>query len=170
MTNSDYPLQAGKGAIGARLRRLSERIDREAGRCYGQFGTRFEQRWFGILNQLTIHGQISVGSLAGILGISHVSVSQARKSLENEGYVASAPDPEDARKSVLSLTPAGKQLTRQFAPLWAAMEEASRELCEEADGLLEALGQLEQALDEESLTDRVNRHLAGQTAEGHEAG
>ena len=43
----DFPSRSGGAAIGARLRRLSDRIDREADGLYAAFGIDFEQRWFG---------------------------------------------------------------------------------------------------------------------------
>jgi hypothetical protein len=45
----DYPSRFGGAAIGARLRRLSDRIDREADGLYSALGIDFEQRWFGVM-------------------------------------------------------------------------------------------------------------------------
>ena len=159
MPIKDYPRSVHAKAIGARIRRLSERIDRESGSCYALFDTRFEQRWFGIINQLRLHQSMSVGELASVLGITHVSVSQARKSLETEGLIKSISDPEDGRRSILVLTAAGERLVTKLAPLWSAMESASEELFAEADGLLEAIGRLEDALEARSLTKRIMDQL-----------
>jgi len=80
--------QAGAAAIGARLRRLSERIDRDAGRLYAEAGIDFEQRWFGVINLLALLGPRTVGELASFLGVSHASVSQVRR---KSGRAADAP-------------------------------------------------------------------------------
>ncbi len=169
MPITDFPRSVGTKAIGARIRRLSERIDRESGRCYALFDTRFEQRWFGIVNQLRLHQSMSVGELASALGITHVSVSQARKSLEAEGLVKSVTDPQDGRKSMLVLTPAGERLVARLAPLWSAMEAASEELFAEAVGLLEGIELLEQALDARSLTSRIIDRLDAENPGGPQA-
>ena len=66
----DYPSHHRGAAIGARLRRLSERIDREANAIYAEMDIEFEQRWFGVLNQLALSGPMSVGELAAVLGVA----------------------------------------------------------------------------------------------------
>ncbi|RYG81768.1 MAG: MarR family transcriptional regulator, partial [Alphaproteobacteria bacterium] len=46
---SDYSRSFGGAALGARLRRASERIDRDGTRVYATRDVRFEQRWYGVL-------------------------------------------------------------------------------------------------------------------------
>jgi MarR family transcriptional regulator, organic hydroperoxide resistance regulator len=142
-------------ALGARLRRLSERIDTDAARAYAAHGVEFEQRWFGVLNQLVWKGPMSVGALAEALGITHVSVSQTRVSLEKAGLIRQEPDASDARRRLLSLSPSGKALAARLAPLWEAFEQASVALDAEAGGLIAALDRLEAALGRRSLLDRI---------------
>lgn len=142
-------------ALGARLRRLSERIDTDAARVYAAQGVEFEQRWFGVLNQLALKGPMSVGALAEALGITHVSVSQTRVSLERAGLIRQEPDASDARRRLLSLSTSGKALAARLAPLWAAFEQASLALDAEAGGLSAALDRLEAALARRSLFDRI---------------
>ncbi|MBP7336073.1 MarR family transcriptional regulator [Niveispirillum sp.] len=151
----DYVKAKAGAAIGARLRRLSERIDGEATQAYAAQGVVFEQRWFGVLNQLALNGPMSVGELAQALRITHVSVSQARLSLEKAGMIQQEPDAADARRRLLSLSGAGRELVTRLGPLWAAFEQASMELDREAGGLVEMLDRLEAALDRRSLFHRV---------------
>ena len=160
----DFLRQMGAAALGAWLRRLSERVDREAARIYEDADVAFEQRWFGILNQLALHGARSVGDIAAALGVSHAAVSQSRASLEKAELVVSQPDPNDGRSRTLRLTPKGQQLYLRMAPLWEDMAKASAELDREAGGVVAALARLEQALDRTSLDRRVRRLAApGQT-------
>ncbi len=151
----DYVRAKAGAALGARLRRLSERIDNDAARAYAARGVEFEQRWFGVLNQLALNGPMSVGALAEALGITHVSVSQTRVSLEKAGLIRQEPDPTDARRRLLSLSTAGRALAARLAPLWAAFEQASLEIDAEVDGLLDALDRLEAALERQSLFERI---------------
>lgn len=151
----DYTRGAGGAAIGARLRRVSEWIDGDATRVYGALGIDFEQRWFGVLNQLARHGPASVGELALALRITHVSVSQTRQSLERAGIVASEADPADARRRRLSLTEDGARLVERLTPLWRAFEEAAQELNAEAGDVAAALDRLDDALTRKSLFDRI---------------
>lgn len=64
---SDDSGQPGGASVGALLRRLSERIDRDANRVYSQLGAVFEQRWMGVLNLLALRGPMSVKELAAVL-------------------------------------------------------------------------------------------------------
>ncbi|WP_224372366.1 MarR family winged helix-turn-helix transcriptional regulator [Hyalangium versicolor] len=152
----DYVRAKAGAAIGARLRRLSERIDSDAARAYAAQGVEFEQRWFGVLNQLALNGPMSVGALAEALGITHVSVSQTRVSLERAGLIRQEPDASDARRRLLSLNPQGKALAARLEPLWAAFEQASLSLDAEVGGLIESLDRLEAALERQSLFDRIS--------------
>ena len=151
----DYVGEVGGAALGGRLRRLSAAVDADASRVYAARGIRFEQRWFGVINQLALAGPSSVRQLADVLGITHASVSETRQSLEKAGLITSEPDPGDARRRTLALSPAGKALVTELRPLWGAFDEAARELDAEAGGVTELLARLEQALAQKSLYERI---------------
>lgn len=162
MPSSDYTTQAGGAALGGRLRRLSSAIDADAARVYAAFGVEFEQRWFGVLNQLSLHGPMTVSELGTALRITHVSVSQTRDSLAKAGIVQSAPHESDARKRTLSLTKSGAALVAKLRPLWDAFDEAARALDAEAGHVAAALDRLDAALDERSLFERIMARLPPQ--------
>lgn len=157
----DYSRSIGGAAIGARLRRLSEMFDGDTARIYAGLGIAFEQRWFGVMNQLVLNGPATVGELATTLRITHASVSQTRTSLERAGLVSSAPDPVDARRRRLALTDAGRDLAQRLAPVWAAFEDAARELDAEAGKVAAALDRLDDALARRSLHARIHDRLLG---------
>jgi DNA-binding MarR family transcriptional regulator len=156
----DYTRKYGPAAIGARLRRLSESIDEDAGRIYVDLGIDFQQRWVGILEQLHDRGALPVGELAASLGIRHSSVSQTRRSLEEAGLVESQVDPQDGRSRLLRLSGSGKELVRRLQPLWKILNATSLELDQEADHVIAALDRLDRALERLSLYDRVRQKLA----------
>lgn len=156
---TNYTRNQGGAAIGARLRRLSERIDREATQLYRELGLEFEQRWFGVLNLLARYGSLSVGEIAAPLGISHASVSQTRESLESRGLIRWRANPDDQRSRHLQLTAAGKRLVAQLTPLWTALSDAAQELNTEAGDAVAVLERLDRALERQSLTDRVLARL-----------
>lgn len=159
MSDSDFNREAGSSALGARLRRLSEQIDRDATRVYAARGIEFEQRWFGPLNQLTHHGPLAIGEIAERLRITHVSVSQAARSLEVAGLVSSCADVADGRRRLLSLTPKGDALVRELTPMWAAFDKAAAALNAEAGGIVAVLDHLDDALARMSLFDRISELL-----------
>jgi MarR family transcriptional regulator, organic hydroperoxide resistance regulator len=156
---SDYIERYGPAAIGARLRRLSEMLDNDAGRIYSALGEKFEQRWVGVIEHLATHGTASVGEIAAALGISHPSVSQARTSLQARGLIRSKPDPQDARSRKLSLSPAGNELFARLNPLWLILDRVAIELNEEAGDAFAALTRLDAALARKSLYDRISDRL-----------
>ncbi|MCR9268302.1 MAG: MarR family transcriptional regulator [Alphaproteobacteria bacterium] len=154
----------GAAALGGRLRRLSDRIDREAKTLYEAYDTPFEQRWLPTFNALRGGDALSVQDLADRLGVSHVSVSVTRTALEKAGLIQSAPDGKDGRRRVLTLTDQGKALSQQLAPLFDALNEAAIALNAEAGDAIATLARLEAALDRESLSQRVTAILqAGET-------
>jgi MarR family transcriptional regulator, organic hydroperoxide resistance regulator len=157
--SADYSRQAGGAALAARLRRLAERVDREASRLYATQDIRFEQRWYGLINQLVLNGPMSIGDIGRALHITHVSVSQASRSLEAAGIIQSAASAADARRRELRLTARGKKLVAQLAPLWQALNAVGEELNAEAGDVVRLLDRLDDALERQSLFDRVAERL-----------
>ena len=149
-----------KTAIGKRLRRLSELIDRDAKSLYKEQGVQFEQRWFGVLNELVVNGPMTVKELAQALRITHASVSETRRSLEAANIIAAKADKSDGRQRILYLTAKGKRLVDTLSPLWQALEDASIELNHEARNVVAALDRLDAALMRKSLYDRAAEYLA----------
>lgn len=150
---------AGAAALGARLRRLSERIDRDAARLYQDAGVAFEQRWFGVVRLLAASGPLSVGEMAPLLGVSHATVSQIRSGLAAAGLIDWAAVAGNPRQRRLRLTPEGVAMASRLTPLWTALSESAVELNAEAGDALAALQRLEDALARASLHERVRTRL-----------
>jgi MarR family transcriptional regulator, organic hydroperoxide resistance regulator len=157
---TDRTRALGPLALGSRLRRLSERLDQDAARIYAELGIRFEQRWWGVMEQLVEHGPASVGELTRALGISHPSVSQTRQSLETAGLIVSVADPRDARSRRLELSEQGHALYLRLAPVWTAMDAVAVELDAEAADVVSTLDRLDAALARTSLHERIRRAMA----------
>jgi len=148
--------QVGGAAIGARLRRLSERIDREANAIYAACGVDFEQRWYGVLSLLDERGSLSVVDIARLLGVTHVAVSQVRRDLMGAGLVMATPDEADGRRRTLSLSEEGRALVLRLQPMWDALNRAAEGLNAEAGDPSAALDRLQAALDRASLGNRFD--------------
>jgi len=158
----DYSRSFGGAALGARLRRASERLDRDGARVYAAQGIRFEQRWYGILRQLVEHGRpMAVGEIATILRITHASVSEASRSMEKAGFIASSAAAEDGRRRLLHLTESGQALAVRLTPLWEAFNTAAQDLNDEAGDLVRLLDRLDDALDRQSMFDRIMDQVPG---------
>jgi len=155
----DYVRSKAAAALGARLRRLSEAVDGDTARIYAELGVVFEQRWFGVLNQLRLGGPATVGDIAGRLRITHASVSQSRHSLQAAGLVTSEADHTDRRRHLIFLTDKGHSLATRLGPVWQAFEAAAEEVDAEAGNVVAALDRLDAALAERSLFDRIRAKL-----------
>lgn len=149
------PRQASGAAIGARLRRLSDRIDREAAAVYAARGFAFEQRWYGTLSLLDERGPLSVSEIASALNVTHVAVSQVRQSLAAAGLIDTVPDPQDGRRRALTLTAKGLAFVGEIRPLWEALEAVGAQINREADDPAAALDRLERALNRMSIGQRI---------------
>jgi DNA-binding MarR family transcriptional regulator len=157
----DYSRGFGGAALGARLRRASERIDRDSTRVYAAQTFRFEQRWYGVLRQLVEHGRpMAVGEIATILRITHASVSESSRSMEKAGLVTSWAAADDGRRRLLQLTEQGQALVTRLTPLWEAFSAAARDLNAEAGDLVSLLDRLDDALDRQSMFDRIMAQAA----------
>jgi len=159
----------GNAAVGGRLRRISERIDRESRAVYKHLGLEFEQRWVGVLIILLERQSATVGELAEGVGITQPSMSQTLRSLQAAKLVSSRPDPGDPRRRIQRLTKAGEALVNKARPVWEALIGAARELDDIGIDLVTPLERLEDELDKESILDRALRHLsaaAGKSPEG----
>lgn len=153
---TDYIQKKGAAALGTRLRRLSEQMDREIQHVYGEYDLGFEPRWFPIVSALSEYGFLSVGDLADLIGVSHAAVSQLRVELANARLIRSKADPSDGRRQLIALTPSGRRQVRMLRPIWDAITEATIELCiEAAPDLLNAIDRIETALREKSMQRRV---------------
>lgn len=157
----DFVRDQREGAFGTRLRRLSERLDREVQDIYRHAGEGFEPRWFAVVAALR-EGPATVGELAGRIGVTHAAISQVRGALAERGLVRAVPDPDDQRRQHLELTERGRETAARLEPLWAAIAAATRELlAQAAPDLIADLERLESALGKQGLSARVMARLQG---------
>lgn len=148
--------------MACRIRRLSERLDRDLRDIYQANGVYFDPAWFPVVAALNDHGPLSLIELGDATGLGAASISALRGRLVSEGVVEPGQDPRDLRRQRLSLTPKGRALVLELEALWCAIGKASQALCAEtAPALLSELEVLEQALHRRRLPARVKAHLGG---------
>jgi MarR family transcriptional regulator, organic hydroperoxide resistance regulator len=164
-SNRDFIRQQGNGGVGARLRRLSERIDREANAVYAHLGITFEQRWMALLMLLDERGEMTVGELARALAITQPSVSQTLRSLQAARIVSEKSDPRDGRLKLQRLTKSGLEFVGRVRPVWAALVEAANDLDREGIDLITPLDQVERMLDRKSLFHRALGYMKSPSKE-----
>jgi DNA-binding MarR family transcriptional regulator len=104
-------------------------------------------------------GGMSIRELADRCGVTHSAMSQSVAAMRDAELVESEPG-TDARSRVITLTARGHEVAAVFWREWYATESAVREVAEEAGVDLEQVAAgMDAALDRESFTDRVLRHL-----------
>lgn len=108
-----------------------------------------EQQW-RVLRVLQEAGETDASQVAEAACILPPSLTRMARSLESRGFIEQRKDPHDGRRSLLSLTGAGKMFLRSVSPesaaIYAQIEaqigpERIAHLLDELSALLEALEQ-----------------------------
>jgi DNA-binding MarR family transcriptional regulator len=104
-----------------RLTVLSNRLTRRVARFYGE---RFklsapEWRTMAVLGQ---QGAMSANAVISQTTMDKVRVSRAVAKLLKTGLITREADPQDRRRAILDLTPAGQDIYRQIVPLVQEVE------------------------------------------------
>lgn len=138
---------AGPGADDALLLAMLRLVDLAVRPLQGDLGRRHRlglSEW-RTLAVLEAHPGCAAIEVARRSGLDKMSVSRALASLEASGRIARRPDPDDARRSLATLTPAGRALCRALrapaagcgAALVAALDAAERR---QLQALVERMG------------------------------
>lgn len=146
----------GPLAFASRLKRLQDRLLRDAKRIYRELDSEFQPRWFLPFYALSSRSQVSITQLAASLSLSHAAVNHMAKELIDAGFVAESRDTHDDRKRLLSLTDEGYAMADKLSPVWSAFRSATQELFEDSGcDMVKCLSALERALDHKGIYERV---------------
>jgi GNAT superfamily N-acetyltransferase len=151
----DHIHALGLMALGSRLRRLSDTMMGAVSALYADAAVGFEPRWFPLYRLLEAHGPLPVSEAAARLRVTHAAVSTLARQMRHRGLVQAEKDPTDERRTLLSLTDAGRALGDGLAALWADLEQAITGLLGEGPDLMAAVSGVEAALARRALVDRV---------------
>jgi DNA-binding MarR family transcriptional regulator/ribosomal protein S18 acetylase RimI-like enzyme len=144
--------------LGLRLRNVYDLLIRDVKQYYKLQESDFEPRWFPLIVLLSDRTSMSVTEIARELGQSHVAIVQLSAILEKKGLISTKKDRKDIRRRLLCLSPQGKETVEKLTPVWEHILEATRSLLDEnAPEFLSQLSLLEQALNDESLLERIQR-------------
>ncbi|PEQ14191.1 MarR family transcriptional regulator [Novosphingobium sp. PC22D] len=151
----DVVAELGGVFLGARLRRLAERLQADAAQVIAEAGIDAQPSHMPLLAALDREA-MTVGRLAEALGASQPGVTRGLNQLQASGLVETR-DGEDARARLVALTPAGEAaMAKVRARVWPPVSRAVDALCGgDAGPLLDRLAALEAAMAERSLLARV---------------
>ena len=157
----DFLKDLGLGALGSRLRRLTERLNAGVAAAYAASGVAFEPGWYGLFRLIEARDGVAIGDASVLLSVSHPTVVQTARALARAGLVEDGADQRDRRRRLLRLTAKGRATAEALRPAWAATEAAAAGLLEEAEtDLLAALERLEAALARRSYAERIAKEFA----------
>jgi MarR family transcriptional regulator, organic hydroperoxide resistance regulator len=157
-TTGDFVESLGPAFLAHLLRRISDALVEADRQWHAEAGIKNPPRTSSTLLALDANGPMSVTQLAGLLRQSHQLVMQWIHALQAEGLVESKRDPSDARRTLVSLTRAGRKQIPALRHTIAAVEHATRALIQEvAPGIHEDLWNIEHALRREQFVERIRK-------------
>jgi len=152
----DFYNNAGKMAIGSRLRRLSEQLTEDAGQVYKMYNVFLQPKWFPVFHALSQGQDKTITAIAEEIGHSHPSVSTIIREMVKQGIVVEKKDKLDGRKNVVSLSKKGKEVLTNIAPQYIDVTNAIEEVLSQTRyDLWKAIEEWEFLLQQKSLLRRV---------------
>lgn len=152
----DFIHSQGVAFLNHLLRRLSDEFSRGATGWNPEVGIKAPTRTGSTLIALDKRGSLSVTELADLLRQSHPLVITWVRQLTALGFVEASKDPKDGRRTVLSLTPAGRAEVARLHATIQVQARAFADLLAECDAdVFEALWRVEQALRRKSFAHRL---------------
>src|SRR5450432_243233 len=152
----DFFKNAGKIAIGSRLRMLTEKITEDASLLYSAYHIDMEPKWFPVFYVLSQGGAQTITNIAREIGHSHPSVSKIIREMSTTGFVKEKKDKTDGRKNMVQLSAKGNEITIRIQDQYKDVGSAINELTKQTrNDLWEAIGEWEYLLNEKSLWLRV---------------
>jgi ribosomal protein S18 acetylase RimI-like enzyme/predicted transcriptional regulator len=146
----------GPLAFASRLRRLADKLHKDASLIYKTQNIDFQARWFPVMYALTRKKYMAITELARELELTHPAINQIANAMQNRGLLKSVKGKQDERQRFISLSAEGKKLSRELAPIWSDISEATSELLSQAKSdFLESLETIEKALDNRSMFERT---------------
>lgn len=150
--------QAGRLALGSRLRSLGERLAEQGRSVYDDYDLDIHPTWFPVFYHLRHAGESSISDIADAIGHTHASVSQMSRRMQKSGLIASRPSSSDGRVRLLRLSATAEDLIPRFDRMCADVAAAADEMLEQMSAdLWTGLSQLEDLLEKEDFGSRVRR-------------
>lgn len=148
--------QAGKMALGSRLRLLTATVTDDAAKIYTLYDTDFSPKWFPVFFVLSETGAMAVTEIADRVKHTQPSVTKIVKEMTKDGLVRQNLNSKDKRRNVVELTQKGTELAEKLKAPFTDMETALDGIIAEArHNLWEAVAEWEFLLEQKSLLKRV---------------
>ncbi|MDK1342145.1 MarR family transcriptional regulator [Streptomyces sp. 378] len=152
MSNQPDPV-----AVGTLLRHVLELLDGEVAELYREQGlAEYRPRFSPVVRALVAEGPLPVRALAAAIDVTHSAASQTAAQMARAGLVTHTPDPLDARRRLVGLTPKARALLPRIEAEWEATKAAMAELDAELSMPLgELLAEVVRAVGRRPFGERV---------------
>lgn len=152
----DFVRTLGLPFLAHLLRRLSDRMVAEAGAFEAELGVQAPPRTASTMLLLNALGPQSVTGIAELLHQSHPLVIDWIRQLEALGLVAKSSDPQDRRRTLVTLTEAGAAEAERMEALSRTIGEAYEAVLAEIDpDLFDRLWRLHDLIDSGRLAEAL---------------
>ncbi|MFI0842737.1 MarR family winged helix-turn-helix transcriptional regulator [Mesorhizobium sp. IMUNJ 23232] len=143
--------------LGTRMKRIGERLQADTQRIIDEAGLPVQTAHYPYLAAIDRQGPLTIGELTVAVGISQPGVTRTVSQLAALDFLEVRPSPDDQRRRVVELTPAGEEIVRRSKEhIWPRIEAAVKNLCEDLSGpLLHQLAAIEQGLADAPLDRRA---------------
>ena len=153
----DFFNQAGKIALGSRLRRFSETVTEDATKIFELYGVfNFSPKWFPVFYILSSDGPTMVTEIANKIGHSQPSVTKIVNEMMDAKIIEENANTIDKRKRIVQLTKQGKVVALKIEQSCNDLEIAIEGVIAESTlNLWNALAEWELLFEHKSLLKRV---------------
>jgi len=148
----DLIQQLGPLAFASRLKRLAEKLHKDASAIYRQQNLDFQARWFPVMYALSRRRSMAITGLANDLNLTHPAINQIASEMTRKGLLKSIKGKNDERQRFISLSTKGRALITTLEPIWREIKTATEELIKSSDeNFLASLSSLENSLISKSI-------------------
>jgi DNA-binding MarR family transcriptional regulator len=117
-----------KQGLGTQLRHLIELLDGAVDAAYAEAGLDYRPRYTPVMRVLAAEGNLTVGRIAELAGITQPAVTQTLALMKADGLLSIVASDNDARQRLVCLSSKGKALLGSLQECWQVTKQA-------ADGL-----------------------------------
>ncbi len=143
----------------SRIKRLNEKIVASTVEHYASQNIGIEPNWHVVFLLLKQKEVLTVTEMAHMLGFSHPAIIKITRKIRDAGYLKSQKDPNDARRTLISLSKKGQAALPDLETEWNRILEILQEIVD--DTFLEKLSDLEQNLQKRSFKERYESRFGG---------
>ncbi|MEH0154100.1 MarR family transcriptional regulator [Limibacter armeniacum] len=155
----DLVKELGLRALGTRLKRIADAMSHSSRAMYKKLDLDIEPNWYLILKLVNERKAISVIDIADSIGFTHQSVITITNKMIKKGYLKSAKDANDLRRTVFTLTPKAIDTLPAVEQIWDCGEEVITEMLHHQTEILKYLDTIEQQFNQSSFGDRIIHKL-----------